>query len=125
MSEEELRRYKLDNQSRQRARKQFWATHDHDSYECPDCGRRADHTDVDGFDVHHRDGDPRNNGRDNLVGLCRTCHYARHSRVYDPETVDEWEQRFREELLGDSNSDMRFIDSSDDRTALTDGGDSQ
>lgn len=111
MTEDDLRRHQLDKESRSRARHQFWSGRDYDSYVCPDCDRRGDHPDVDGLDVHHRDEDPRNNSPENLVALCRTCHYARHGRTYDPQTVDDWEERFREELLADRNSDMEFTES--------------
>ena len=28
--------------------------------------------------VHHKDGNPRNNNRDNLESLCNTCHEKHH-----------------------------------------------
>ena len=40
---------------------------------CEGCG-------ADAHDLHHRDHDPRNNTRDNIVVLCRRCHMQRDGR---------------------------------------------
>lgn len=70
----------------------YWKRHDKQSYECPDCDRGVG--EVDRLEVHHKDGDPTNGDRDDLIALCRTCHLARHGRVYDPPSVEKWKRRF-------------------------------
>lgn len=57
---------------REGARELFWELHDADSYSCPGCGTRRDETTA--IHVHHLDGNPTNNARGNLVGLCNQCH---------------------------------------------------
>lgn len=66
--------------SRNLARSRFWDNHDHDSYECPDCGRGLDEIRSDTFEVHHKDGDAYNNSMENLVALCRPCHNIREGK---------------------------------------------
>jgi 5-methylcytosine-specific restriction endonuclease McrA len=68
--------------------------------------------------VHHRDGDPTNNRRDNLVALCQRCHLAADrelrgaSRAADSPAL--WEtspvgvaarQAFRDHYLGQTRGD--------------------
>jgi hypothetical protein len=43
-----------------------------DGYECRQCGLDEN------LDVHHRDMNPENNKLDNLVTLCRSCHFKVH-----------------------------------------------
>ena len=31
------------------------------------------------LDVHHKDGDPKNNSEDNLITLCSNCHRLAHA----------------------------------------------
>jgi 5-methylcytosine-specific restriction endonuclease McrA len=45
-----------------------------DGFACKDCGRR----DVQ-LEVHHVDGDARNDQVGNLVTLCSDCHSGRHA----------------------------------------------
>jgi len=40
---------------------------------CMECGRQG------GRDVHHKDGDFRNNALGNLTRLCRSCHLKEHN----------------------------------------------
>jgi hypothetical protein len=42
-----------------------------DNYECVRCGGKPQ-------DVHHVDGDRKNNELDNLMTLCRSCHMKEH-----------------------------------------------
>lgn len=67
------------SKSRQKARSLYWGKHNKQSYECPDCGRHSDQLRT-GFEVHHIDGNPKNNSLDNLVGLCRPCHNIRERK---------------------------------------------
>lgn len=62
--------------SRYEDRQQFWEEHDKETYECPECGATKD----DGvrFQVHHIDGHPKNGTSENLVALCRKCHWEEH-----------------------------------------------
>lgn len=57
---------------REGARELFWHLHDAGRYRCPGCGRSRDGTLA--MHVHHRDGNPTNNNRHNLVALCNQCH---------------------------------------------------
>lgn len=72
-------------------KEKFWAEHDIDAYECPDCGNKR--SEVNQFDVHHIDGNPKNNQMDNLVALCQSCHYDRHG--IDPSRADgHWSDEY-------------------------------
>ena len=62
--------------SRYEHRKKFWEEHDKETYECPECGSTKD-DDV-RFQVHHIDGHPKNGQLENLVALCRKCHWDEH-----------------------------------------------
>jgi hypothetical protein len=74
-------------------RKWYWSRHDYDDYSCPDCGRGAGR--VYQFDVHHKDGDPKNGHPDNLIGLCRRCHIWRHRKpTISGLDVEEWKAAF-------------------------------
>jgi 5-methylcytosine-specific restriction endonuclease McrA len=57
---------------REGARELFWHLHDQERYRCPGCGRSRDETVA--MHVHHRDGNPANNRRQNLIALCNQCH---------------------------------------------------
>lgn len=49
------------------------------------------------LDVHHRDGDHRNNEPSNLMTLCATCHReleASISELGDWEKAESWLKRF-------------------------------
>ena len=70
----------------------FWRENNRDTYTCPDCSRGVD--EVVRFEVHHIDGDVTNGNDDNLIGLCRACHYHRHD-AKPPESLDDWKERAR------------------------------
>jgi len=61
-----------DRDAREGARELFWDLHDARTYSCPGCGTPRDETSA--IHVHHVDGNPTNNARENLVGLCNQCH---------------------------------------------------
>ena len=88
-----MSRTELDGEFREKHRYRYWTEHSKEDYECPDCGRRL--RDVHSFEVHHKDGDPRNGSPENLIGLCRKCHYERHGRT-PPESLSEWKARVEE-----------------------------
>lgn len=73
-----------DRTAREAARRQYWRDRSREAWRCPGCGRDRDA--VDRVDVHHRDGNPRNNDPDNLVALCRRCHLSgAHDRQVDED----------------------------------------
>ena len=37
-----------------------------------------------GLQIHHKDVNPKNNNRDNLMALCVKCHIKKHPRKYPP-----------------------------------------
>ena len=82
--------------SRGRHRKRYWRENDRDEYECPRCGRGMD--EVHSFEVHHIDRNPLNGDKENLVALCRECHYREHGRS-PPESLEEWKERIQAERL--------------------------
>lgn len=72
--------------ARDRARQQYWQRRSKHSWRCPSCGRSR--SEVERVDVHHRDGNPRNNDPENLVALCKRCHLeGRHNRDVDSEAL--------------------------------------
>lgn len=77
--------------ARRIAKQKFWREHDRESYVCPGCGSETGG--VEWWEVHHKDGDPMNNDIENLVALCRTCHYREHDRT-PPRSLDEWKDEF-------------------------------
>lgn len=82
--------------ARIRHRKWYWETHDMDTYECPDCARMKE--EVDRFEVHHKDRNPRNGHPNNLIALCRRCHRVRHTDdgvlTLSALTLEEWKSEF-------------------------------
>jgi 5-methylcytosine-specific restriction endonuclease McrA len=65
-----------------------------DGYMCQKCGC----SDLEQLVVHHRDGSGRgktvhNNGLDNLITLCRSCHASEHN------TLDRWSRNYDRCLL--------------------------
>jgi 5-methylcytosine-specific restriction endonuclease McrA len=57
---------------------------------CIGCGKKAD-------ERHHKDGDPLNNKRDNIVPLCAPCHQLAHGkyprRAGAPNSTTSWAWR--------------------------------
>jgi 5-methylcytosine-specific restriction endonuclease McrA len=79
-------------------RERFWAEHDKDDYECPNCG--SGRSEVRRFEVHHIDGHPANGSMDNLIAVCRSCHEAIHDM--DPgNRRGHWSERFTNEWEAD------------------------
>jgi len=77
---------RLDDKHRKLARENFWKRHDRDEYSCPDCGRKED--EVGGvFEVHHINGEPRDNRPENHVALCRLCHNIREDKKPPMELI--------------------------------------
>jgi hypothetical protein len=35
------------------------------------------------MDIHHKDGDTKNNDLGNLMGLCRSCHMHQDGRIHN------------------------------------------
>jgi len=54
---------------------------------CEECGHPDSYEEGYTLTVHHKDGDPTNNSRDNLIALCQRCHLRRQGRLrlYGPE----------------------------------------
>lgn len=81
-----------DVDARDQARQQYWRRRSKQGWRCPGCGRSRD--EVERVDVHHRDGNPKNNDPDNLVALCKRCHLqGRHGRDIDQEALGPPEPR--------------------------------
>ena len=73
--------------TREHARRQYWANRSTEGWRCPGCGRARG--EVDRVDVHHRDGNANNNDPDNLVALCKRCHLSgQHDRDVDPRHLN-------------------------------------
>lgn len=83
--------------ARARHRNRYWSEYDIEEYRCPDCGRGRD--EVRRFELHHKDGNPRNGARDNLIGVCQTCHHVRHGAVRWKINLEAWKAAFL--ALGD------------------------
>lgn len=78
----------------------FWEKHDKTEYECPVCSRGID--EVDRFEVHHISGHPSDGSDENLIALCRECHWEEHD--IDPGTHEgHWSERFFDEYNSDQN----------------------
>jgi len=54
---------------------------------CEECGHPDSYEEDYTLAVHHKDGDPTNNRRENLIALCQRCRLRRqgHLRLYGPE----------------------------------------
>jgi len=67
-----------------------WAVREKDKYTCQSCGRNlANHEYQFFLEVHHIDGDKKNNSRSNLKSLCVLCHSQvndRHKHNYSTGT---------------------------------------
>lgn len=73
-----------DADAREVARRRYWRQRSRGGWHCPGCSRS--YQAVDRVDVHHRDGNPRNNDPENLVALCRRCHLeGKHDREVDDD----------------------------------------
>jgi len=77
--------------ARSRHRKQFWRDRDKEDHTCPWCG--STWGDVADFEIHHIDGDPTNGDEENLVAVCRSCHYREHDRT-PPTDLESWKEGF-------------------------------
>jgi 5-methylcytosine-specific restriction endonuclease McrA len=83
---------------READRERYWNSHDKDAYECPGCGRQRD--EVERFEVHHIDEHPANGSMDNLVALCRNCHWDEHG-IKPGRRQGHWSERFFNEWNAD------------------------
>ncbi len=83
------------DRSRNLARDRFWEEHDKESYRCPGCGRGIDETDYP-VEVHHKNGEPFDNSKENLVGLCRLCHMLREGKKPSVEQIRELRDQYDE-----------------------------
>lgn len=56
-------------------------------WRCEECGHPDSYEAGYVLTVHHLDGDPSNNSRENLKALCQRCHLKRQGRLryYGPE----------------------------------------
>jgi len=81
-------------------REKFWKHHDKDDYVCPWCDR--DRSEVDEFQVHHKDKNTRNGDLDNLVAICRECHWEHHD-IVPGKREGQWQERFFNEYNSDRN----------------------
>lgn len=77
---------KYKNRSRKLARDSYWEKHDRRTYQCPDCGRTEDELSQ-GFEVHHKNGEPLDNRPENQVALCRLCHNLREGKKPSIEQI--------------------------------------
>lgn len=84
-------RRQLKLRARRRHYRRYWNTVDRSSYSCPSCGQSASGI-GDGFEVHHRDGDPLNGHMTNLVALCHHCHVSAHRIENVQRALTEWKQ---------------------------------
>ncbi|KXB06025.1 hypothetical protein AKJ53_01490 [candidate division MSBL1 archaeon SCGC-AAA382F02] len=50
-----------------------------DDHRCSKCGSSEN------LEVHHKDGDFRNNDEDNLATVCKSCHEDRHKKESSPK----------------------------------------
>ena len=57
-----------------------------EGYVCQGCGKRGAR-----WEIHHQDGNNKNNALDNLVVYCGDCHYKAHYRP-KPKGWAEWSQ---------------------------------
>lgn len=78
----------------------FWERHDKDEYTCPNCDRGID--EVDHFQVHHKNGNPEDGSPENLVGLCKDCHWEAHD-ILPGRRPGHWSERFFDEYNSDQN----------------------
>jgi 5-methylcytosine-specific restriction endonuclease McrA len=78
----------------------FWKHHDKEDYKCPHCGRGID--EVKQFQVHHKNEHPSDGSIQNLVALCRDCHWDEHD-ISPGEREGQWSERFFDEYNSDEN----------------------
>lgn len=79
--------------SRKLARDRFWSQYARQTYTCPDCGRSRDQLRK-RFEVHHKNGDPTDNGLSNLVALCQFCHNLRESKKPSLNEIEHMRNQF-------------------------------
>lgn len=75
----------------------YWKGRDPLETQCADCGVLA--TEVEHFQIHHKNGRDFDNSPENLVGLCISCHRDRHREMDTVTTIEEWKEAFKESLL--------------------------
>lgn len=54
-------------------------------YSCKECARQADV-----LQIHHIDNNNRNNSKDNLIVLCRSCHAKKHPKLSNLIMSSNW-----------------------------------
>jgi hypothetical protein len=59
---------------------------------CENCGRKYK------LEVHHKDGNQKNNNRDNLMKVCRRCHMLIDGRLF---TYNKNSWKYRERTISD------------------------
>lgn len=100
------------NTLRERARRTFWSNKKKREYRCPDCGRAKEQL-LTRFEVHHKDGDKKNNNRSNLIALCQPCHNIREGKKPSMKKI----RHMRDQAVPDGTV------SAPDDVPVCDGGD--
>jgi 5-methylcytosine-specific restriction endonuclease McrA len=83
---------------RREHREKYWREHDKDEYTCPECGRGRE--EVEELQVHHKDRNTHDGSLENLVGLCRSCHWEHHG-IEPGKRTGQWQARFFNEYNSD------------------------